>query len=488
MPVPKKNARSIPRLIADWRQSDGALYARLATALRSAFIRGDIALGVVLPPERTLAGTLDVSRTTVVCAYRLLREEGWLESRQGSGHVVRHPKHGTPDPYVKSELIRGMARNPLMRPVSAIRTGSVDFSMSRQASIGPLLREVTAAQAAALDDLPAESGYQPLGLPVLRESVAHYVERMSGLPTHPDQILITSGAQQAIWLVGQLYAPHGERVVLENPTYAGAIDVFRMMGARLEPLPVGPEAFATDKLAALLKAGHPRLILLSPTCHAPTGIVMPREQREALVELIDRHQVTTIDDQTMLDLLVGSERPPSLAGMLPTAPVLSIGSLSKLLWPGLRIGWIRAPPQIIEHLSRLKAVVDMGGSPIVQLIAAGLLEHMDAIRELRHREIAVSLDLLCETVGRLIPDWTWRRPAGGLSFWAGLPAGNATEFAQVALLHGVNVVAGSVLTSDGSCDDYIRLQFVQESEAITSGVCRLAQAWDAYTRQTSPQR
>jgi len=475
-------------MLGDWRQADGALYVRLAIALRSALAHGDIAPGILLPPERTLAQTLRVSRTTVVGAYRALREEGWLDSRQGSGHVVRHPRHDIPEPYVNSEAVKAMSRNPMMRPLAAPLSGNVDFSVSRQASIGPLLRKVTTAQAAALYDLPAESGYHRLGLPILRDAVARYVKDISGLPTRPEEILITSGSQQAIWLIGQLYAPHGERVVLENPSYPGAIDAFRMINAHLEPLPVEPTGFVLDRLEALLKTVRPRLVLLSPTCHAPTGVVMPYEQRVTLAELIDDHQVTTIDDQTMLDLMVGSERPVSLAELSPTAPILSIGSLSKLLWPGLRIGWIRAPQSIIEHLSRLKAVVDMGSSPIVQLIAAGLLEHADNVRKQRHREITRSLDLLCDSMERLLPDWSWRRPAGGLSFWACLPSGTATEFAQVALLHGVTVVAGSALTSDGSCDDHVRLQFVQDIESITLGVRRLAQAWRAYTSQRPTKR
>jgi DNA-binding transcriptional MocR family regulator len=402
--------------------------------------------------------------------------------------MVRHLQHNIPEPYVNSEVVKAMSRNPLMRPLAAPLSGTVDFSVSRQASIGPLLREITTAQAAALHDLPANIGYHPLGLPALREAVARYVQDANGLPTQPDQILITSGAQQAIWLIGQLYAPHGERVVLENPTYPGAIDAFRMIGAHLEPLPVEPNGFVLDRLGTLLKTVRPRLVMISPTCHAPTGVVMPHEQRKAFVELIDEHQVATIDDQTMLDLLVGSERPVSLAEISSTAPFLTIGSLSKLLWPGLRVGWVRAPRPIIEHLSRLKAVVDMGGSPIVQLIAAGLLEHAAAVRKRRHREITRSLDVLCDSMKRLLPDWSWYRPAGGLSFWARLPTGNATEFAQVALLHGVTVVAGAALTSDGSCDDYVRLQFVQDSKSIALGVRRLAQAWQSYAVQRPNKR
>jgi DNA-binding transcriptional MocR family regulator len=116
------------------------------------------------------------------------------------------------------------------------------------------------------------------------------------------------------------------------------------------------------------------------------------------------------------------------------------------------------------------------------------LQHAAAVRKRRHREITRSLDVLCGSMQRLLPDWSWRRPAGGLSFWARLPSGSATEFAQVALLHGVTVVAGPALTSDGSCDEYVRLQFVQDSRSITLGVRRLAQAWQSYAVQRPNKR
>ncbi|MCB4767038.1 PLP-dependent aminotransferase family protein [Ancylobacter sp. Lp-2] len=480
--------RSLQKMLGNWQEGEGPLYARLAAALRAALTNGDIAPGIVLPPERTLADTLKVSRTTVIRSFGILREEGWLESRQGSGHMIRHPQHNIPSPYVNQDVVKAMARNPMMRPLAPPPPGTVDFSVSRQASIGPLLCDIAAEQMAALHALPASSGYQPLGLMALRSTVSDYIQRVSGLRTQPDEILITSGSQQAIWLIGQLYAPYSERVVLENPTYPGAISAFRMIGANLATLPVEPTGFVLDGLETLLKTVRPRLVMVTPTCHAPTGIVMPFEQRRALVELIDQYQVATIEDQTMLDLHVGETRPTSLAEISSTAPLLTIGSLSKLFWPGLRIGWIRAPQPIIEHLSRLKAVVDMGISPVVQLMATGLMEHADEVRRLRHEEIRRSLDLLCEQMTRLLPDWTWVRPAGGLSFWARLPSGTATEFAQVALLHGVTIVAGSALTSDGGCDDHVRLQFVQDSESITLGVRRLAQAWESYAAHRKSRR
>jgi DNA-binding transcriptional MocR family regulator len=247
--------------LGSWLSGDGALYTKLAIALRNALLRGDIPPGTALPPERTLAQTLSVSRTTVVGAYRLLREEGWLDSRQGSGHVIRHPGHDAPVPYVKSDIAEAIARNPLMRPASSPVSGMVDFSASRQASIGPLLHQVTQSCGSDLDALAGGPGYMPLGLPALRSAVARYSEELTGVPTRAEQILITAGSQQAIWLVGQLYAPYGERVVIENPTYAGSTAQAKpaAIAAYLADLPGPDRSCDAERPAAAPRRAHRRL-------------------------------------------------------------------------------------------------------------------------------------------------------------------------------------------------------------------------------------
>ena len=490
--------RAVVGALGEWWQPEGALYVKLAGALRAAMAHGDIATGARLPAERTLAATLKVSRTTVVAAYELLEGDGWLDRRQGSGTWVRHPGRHEPVPYRNGRAVESMARNPLIRSALNGPGATVDFSASRQTSIGPLLRELMIETASEVGELAGESGYQLLGLPSLRVAIADYLSVGCGLATAPEQILVTTGSQQAIWLVGQLFAPYGESVVLESPTYSGAIDAFRVIGARLHPLPVDPDGFRLDGLRVLLESCQPRLLVVAPTCHTPTGALMPDEQRRQLVAATDEYQVTVIEDRTMADLLLtpASARaaapalapappPLPLAAISATAPVITVGSLSKLFWPGLRVGWIRAPQPIAEHLSRLKAVNDMGSSLVTEALAARLVAHTERVRELRVGEISDSLDVLTAAFTRLLPEWTWRRPSGGLSFWARLPAGNATALAQLGLLHGVTVTPGSALAVDGANDDHVRLQFVQSAAAIELGVKRLAHAWRSYASQLS---
>jgi DNA-binding transcriptional MocR family regulator len=476
----------IAETMGDWLHNPGPLYSKLVSKIEEAIDRGDLVPGTRLPPERSLALALQISRTTVVTAYAELRDRGRVERRQGSGTWIRHHEHGRPAPYANDEALDSIARNPMMR--SATPDGSrstVDFTVSLQASVGPLIREAMTEAAAKVEALALLSGYQPRGLETLRQSVADYVESTTWMRTSEEQILITTGAQQAIWLLGQLYAPHGENIILENPSYPGAIDAFRMLRARIQPLPADPERLRVEVLHDLIETNHPRLVFVGPTCQAPTGTVMSEADREALVDLVDAHQVTLVEDQTMLPLLIddGQPAPTALAAISDSAPVITIGSFSKLFWPGLRVGWIRAPRTLTTHLSQFKAVNDMGSSLLSQLIAVQLLERADRMRQIRCAEIASCLDHLEAAFAEFLPGWSWNRPAGGLSFWARLPYGSAERFAQFALLHGVNVIPGSSLTVDGTCDDHVRLQFVQNRDTLVLGVRRLARAWRTFEAQ-----
>ena len=157
-----------------------------------------------------------------------------------------------------------------------------------------------------------------------------------------------------------------------------------------------------------------------------------------------------------------------------------MGSLSKLFWGGLRVGWIRASEALLTRIARRKIIAALGGSVLSQLAAVRLLGRADEIRDLRCRELKEKLGTLTRLLTRHLPDWTWTPPSGGLSLWARLPRGNADEFAQVALRHGVSVVPGSLASPEGGAPDYLRLPFVLDPEPMEEGVRRMARAWASY--------
>jgi DNA-binding transcriptional MocR family regulator len=217
---------------------------------------------------------------------------------------------------------------------------------------------------------------------------------------------------------------------------------------------------------------------------------MPEPRRRILARLIGEHQLPTIDDLSLACLgLSGTEPPPPIASFAPPgAPVLTMDSVSKLGWGGLRVGWVRAPEQVIAGLGRIKAVVDLGSSLPSQLITARLLESFDEVRRERVRLLRERFELMSALLGQLLPAWSWERPQGGLCLWVRLPHGNAHEFAQVALRHGVSVVPGSVASADGSFSDYLRLPFGHQPATLEEGVRRLATAWSAYAPQGDQAR
>ena len=170
--------------------------------------------------------------------------------------------------------------------------------------------------------------------------------------------------------------------------------------------------------------------------------------------------------------------------------MLTVGSLSKLYWGGLRIGWLRGPERLIHRLARRKAMEDLGSSVLSQVVAVRLLENADAFTKLRREQVEERLDAMTRGLSRRLPDWTWKKPAGGLTLWARLPRGNAAEFAQVAARQGVAVLPGSVCSPSNGFTDHLRLAFVPEPAEIREGIERLARAWSkhAAARETSRAR
>lgn len=454
-----------------WTDGSGPLYQRLASALRDAVGR-DIPPGAALPPERRLAGLLAVSRTTVVAAYRILQREGRLESRQGSGTRVAAParlgRPARPVPVGNGTTFRSL----IDRDDSAI-----DFAAAGLGADGIVTPELLARASAELASLAGSVGYMPHGLPALRHAIARHLSE-SGLPTDEQHILVTNGAQQAITLLAHLLAGRGASVVVENPTYAGALDAFAAAGARLVGIPVQDAAGSARQLRQLLRSERPRLLYLMPTFQNPTGAVSTTERRQQLAALAAEQQVLLAEDNTLAPLAVGAAPPPPIAAFDTHGNVVTIGSLSKSVWAGLRVGWIRAHPRLIGRLVMVKTAEDLGSSLPSQALAHAVLDDFARISAIRTAQLRDCLELAASLLRERLPEWQFTRPSGGQSLWLRLPGGDADSFAQAALRRGVTVVPGSQLSPDGSFRDHIRLQFLQSHQLIREGMDRLARAWD----------
>ena len=459
-------------LLGDWSSGKGPLHRSLATRLGELADRAELVAGTRLPPERALADALQVSRTTVVAAYRALKADGRLAARQGSGTYVLAPggRRRGDDP-----VLGALARNQLFAALGAAPSGTIDLATATLPAA-----TCVAGSYPERDEVRSwcrSVGYVPDGSEALRLAIAEACSA-TGLATGPDQILVTSGAQQAIGLVAALYLRRGDPVVVDQPTFPGALDVFRTVGARLLPVPVDAGGARVDVVEQLVRRSSPHLVYVVATHHNPTGSVLGAARRERLAAVAAGAQVTVIDDTVLADLGQPDEAavPPPVAVFAPDAPVITIGSLSKLFWGGLRIGWIRAAEPVISRLRRLKAIADLGSPLLEQHWAARLLPHAEEASAERRAELGHRRRLLEGALGEALPSWRWSSPAGGVSLWVQVP-GDARTLAASALRHGVRVVPGPQFCADEGCSDHLRLPFTQAPEVLAEGVRRLAAAW-----------
>jgi DNA-binding transcriptional MocR family regulator len=484
-------AAGLIELIGPWADGADPLNEQLADALTRAIEVGLLPPGTRLPAERELARELALSRTTIVAAYDRLRLAGLARSRQGSGTRVAARRPGlfalTPTPAEDTDTewpvrVGDVARGPL---------GLVDHPEAAEAiqltigalPAGPAVR--ACVETAMQDDVPAllgEMGYDPFGMPRLRVAIAAYLGRL-GVPTDPDQVLVTNGAQQAVHLVASQIGGPGSAVVLENPTYIGAIDAFRTTGNRLMPMPVDPDGPRVD-VAGLLAANAPvRLAYVVPTFHNPTGATMPEDRRRDLARASAEYGFQVVEDLTP-DTTLGVGAPPPIAAFDPGDRVITIGSLSKLAWGGLRIGWIRAPREDVDRLVAGRIVADHATSLITQAIAARVFDRIDDVVAGTLAAAAQRRTVVTEALTARLPEWTWVTPKGGLSLWVGLPDADAVQFSRLAARHGVIVRPGPLASPDGGFRDHIRIAYGTDPDRLVEGVDRLAAAWAEYAPGT----
>ncbi|MFF3645731.1 PLP-dependent aminotransferase family protein [Streptomyces sp. NPDC002564] len=462
----------LSRLLTGWSaEGTGPLPRRLADALRELAERADVAPGTTLPSQRELAGVLGVSRSTVTAAYSLLEHEGWVESRRGSGSRLRGS--GSPERETgEGRLASFDARRVLADPTGpGERPGLADLSSGALDGLGAVGDAVGALSGADLAPLLGADGYLPHGLPALREGIAAYY-RAAGVPTEAEQILVTSGSQQAVWLVAQALVDPGDTVVVENPTYRGALEALRARGARLVPVGGDRPGAGVDgsDAAALRRLGakvRPRLVYLQPAVHNPTGRSLDGGALREWASALGERELFTVEDTACAELgLAGDGAPVPLAARLPMASTITVGTLSKLFWGGLRVGWVRSSPHVVARLGKIKTSVDLSSSVVDQLVAVRLLAGLPQARAARRavlREQRAGAEAL---LAALAPHWEWDRPAGGPALWVRVPGTDTEALAQLARRRGVAVVPGSAFSAVDGFRDRLRLPYAHGVDAL----------------------
>lgn len=459
-------------VLGPWSEGQGPLFRKLARAISSAIERGILRRGMRLPSERALAQALAIGRGTAVAAYDLVVTAGLLERRHGSGsYVVLRDPQLLPTGREGSALVHRLVEQSQVAPEV------IDLSISVLHDAAGL-PDISIGTGDLLSVTPA-SGYTPWGLMSLRQAIAAHVTDW-GLPTQAHEVVVTTGAQQGIAAAAACWVSPGDTVVVDDPTYPGALSAFTQAGAVVVGTPMDREGVRLDALANNLGA-QPSLLYLQSTAHSPTGTVTSARRRSEIADLVARARVPLVEDLALADL-TWRDPPPPIAAALPGASVAVVGSLSKLFWGGLRIGFVRAPEPLALRFARVKATHDLGSSAVSQLLADRLLRS-GPVSELAPRrvdELRARHGVMAAALRRYLPDWTWLEPEGGLSLWVRLPATSAEAFAQHAVRFGVAVATPRALSPSNDHLDHLRLSFAAPPAELEEGVHRLATAWAAH--------
>lgn len=468
------------------------LYVQIHQQIRELILTGVLPAESHLPPTRDLAKALGVNRTTVVSAYRELWSEGLVEGRAGGGTVVtplskkRPNGHPDPLPLLWEELYTSRVPLPSLwtavhRAPSKARAETIDFAPGAPAIDRYSLETIHAS----LNEIRRQ-GATPFaygcaqGDPQLRALLAEQLE-LEGIRATPGQILVVSGSQDGIYLVAQALLERGDGVVVEAPTYPGALRIFRTIGAELHPVPLDEGGVRLDLLEGVLSHLRPKLIYVVSSFHNPTGVTMTLERRHALLELAYRYRVPILEDDPFSKLRYEGHPLPRLKALDRENYGIYLTTFSKILAPGLRVGWLLASREVVERLAILKNSIDVCTSALSQalvreLVARGLNEHLTRIvPAYRARR-----DAMCEALERHCAGLLrFKVPEGGLFIWAELVSGlRADPLLEEAQAEGVSFLPGTLFFPEGHGGErHLRLNFVgHPEEAIEEGVKRLGVA------------
>jgi 2-aminoadipate transaminase len=488
---------------------DEPIYVRLINRFKESIQSGALPVSTKLPTNRELAGLLKVDRSTVSRAYAELAQEGLIESHVGRGTFVKDVPTSAAKKAAEigqkidwsAKFSRGSSLTAelfgLLPQSAGDEEDHISFAGGSPPSdsiphedlkevLGELLNQPGANE--MFDYSPAE------GDALLRRQIKAHLAGL-GISVLDEELLILSGSQQGIELVASALVDAGDRVVIEEPTYFWAMCNFRARQAKFLPVGLDDDGMIVDLVEPLCARYSPKLIYTIPDFQNPTGLSLSPSRRTRLIEIANYYGVPIFEDRSAGELSYEARTLPPLRS-LPRAQniVIHQGTLSKALCPGLRIGWLVAPPEVIARLRMAKRASDLSTNSIAQVVLANYLAqgryeiHLARIKKLyRQRRDAMLKSLDKYFAKGVVNDAdttkstrriTWRNPAGGLFIWAKLPDGlSARELLAYAERRGVSFSPGNLYFSDREHVEYFRLCFIQNDEAtIELGIKRLAEA------------
>ncbi len=468
------------------RESSEPIYRQVVREIQGLIRSGALPEGFRLPPERRLADALGVNRSTVLNAYRELKAMGLVDAHVGRGTAVLRAPAPTPTstsvPW--RQLFRASvarAHDPIISDLLALteRSDVISFSIGLPApellplgTLADLTAEMLREVGAPLVMHSPTEGHSPL-----RETIAEWVATR-GIRARASEVLIVSGSQQGLDLVARIFLDPGDAVIVEEPTYIGALQSFRVTGAKMIGIPIDGDGMRTDILAAVLERERPKLIYTLPTFQNPSGVVMSTERRRHLLELAARYRVPILEDDPYSELRYEGDPLPSLKALDENDLVLYQSTFSKVLFPGLRIGYLVVPPVVLRQLVLAKQGADLHANSFSQYVLERFVRdghfesHLEAVRAAyrRRRDRMVAALGRDPSIGLAVTV-----PRGGFYIWCRLPEGvEQSALLANAAARGVVFLPGRACYPTEPTENSLRLNFSHASEAaIDTGIARL---------------
>ena len=453
---------AFPPIVLD-NHSDTPIYKQIADSLVSLIENGQIGAGARLPATRELAGQLKLNRATVSAAYALLEESGFIQGHVGRGSFVAG--------RVASQPVRDAL------PVRSSHEIAINFASSRPAAEAfPLLsfRRLSKAvidspETAEILQLGSPLGYGPLRRYLLRK------EQAEGVARPEDDLMVTNGCQQALDLLARSLAANGGTVIYEDPVYHGLLRVFARAGVRTIPVPVGPAGIDLDALEEVFTRQKGHWLVVTPSFQNPTGVTLPLEARKRLVAWAQKSGVTLVENDIYSELRYLGDPLPTLKQLDGSGKTILLRSYSKIAFPGLRVGWVTAPREIIARLTEEKQISDLHSDQLAQAIflrfaeSGELAEHIGRTREAGRARLEAAFRA-CE---EFWPEGTkWTRPEGGMCLWMELPAPLTAEtLLREARAEGIDFLPGPNFSLGSAHSRSLRISFGGlPPETITRGL------------------
>ena len=475
-------------------KSNIPLYQQIEDHLRKSILSGNLPADTRLPASRQLARDLGVNRTTVENAYSALEADGLVFSKMGSGTYVL-PVYPIPSIPKNNSNTLPLWQMNLHKNVSITSDSAEDMlqvgghprpinfasgiSDARQFPVEEFRKVIQSVM--RRDQIDALEYGERRGYAPLREGIARILASQ-GLQTHPENVLITAGSQQAIFLASQVLLKPNDIVLVEDPTYSAALDLFRTLGYQIVGIPVDSQGMQVNKLETLLQQYHPKLIYSIPNFHNPTGTCLSSARRRELILLAGKYNVPILEDDFVGDLRYEGHTQPSLKSLDPGGQVIYVSTFSKMLMPGLRVGFIVADGPVYDSLLNFKRLSDLATSTLIQraLDAYMTVGRYQTYLHRSNQIFRARRDAMLDAIKKhLAIGINFEIPKGGLFIWLQLPKSvSANELLPIACKEGVAFSPGNSFFIDGiSGEDWIRLNFASQSvEDIEEGIKRLGTA------------